>query len=462
MKGLSEESRKLTEEILALDRKIEELEHTRRDLKSMVESLRQSETRWRFAPDGTGDGLWDWDTVTNHVYYSPGWKAMLGYSEEEIGNTLDEWDRRVHPDDKRNVYSELERYFRGETTHYKSTHRVLCKNGSYKWILDRGKVVEWNTDGKPRRVVGTHTDITDRMQAEESFRHSEAGCRTLLESIGDAVYILDREGHFVFVNDVLVERSGKTREWFTRRHYLDVIRPEDKERAQEIFEADMRGEILPPHEKIVVYPPSGRQLWVEVNRRPLFDGTRVIGVLGISRDITRRKKLEDELKRNQDHFEEIVEEKTRELQASKEELEIKARELEEANIALKVLLRQRDKDTKDLEEYFVSNVRRLILPYLEKMKDSLADAQLRSYVSIVEANLKEIVSPFLHALTQFNLTPKETQIASLVKDGKTTKEIAKVMCVSPKSVDVYRNKIRQKLNLSKRKANLQIYLQSVK
>jgi len=462
MKDLSEESRKLTEEVLALERRIEELEQSQRSLESKIETLRQSETRWQFALDAAGDGLWDWDAVTNHVYYSPGWKTMLGYGEEEIGDTLDEWDRRVHPDDKTNVCHELERYFRGETTHYESAHRVLCKNGSYKWILDRGKVVEWNTDGKPRRLVGTHTDITDRVQAEESLRHSEARYRTLLESIGDAVYILDEEGYFVFVNDVLVERSGETREWFARRHYLDVIRPEDKDRAQAIFEADMRGEVLPPHEKIVVYPPSGRQLWVEVNRRPLFDGARIVGVLGISRDITRRKRLEEELKRNRDQFEEIVEEKTRELQASKEETEIKARELEEANIALKVLLRQRDKDTKDLEEHFVSNVRRLILPYFEKMKDSLLDAQLKSYLSIVETNLNEIVSPFLHTLTQFNLTPKETQIASLIKDGKTTKEIAKVMCVSPKSVDVYRNKIRQKLNLSKRKANLQIYLQSVK
>ena len=186
---------------------------------------------------------------------------------------------------------------------------MLCKDGSYKWILDRGKIVEWTADGRPRRVVGTHTDITDRVQAEESLRRSEARCRALLESIGDAVYILDREGYFVFVNDVLVERSGQTREWFSKRHYLDVTGPEDKERAQAIFGAEMRGEVLPPHEKIVVYPPSGRKLWVEVNRRPLLDGTRIIGVLGVSRDITLRKKLEAELKRHQDHLEEIVEEK---------------------------------------------------------------------------------------------------------------------------------------------------------
>ena len=462
MKDLPEENQTLTQEVLALKQRIKELGQAQGNLQSVVEGLRQSEARWQFALDGAGDGLWAWDAVTNHVYYSPRWKTMLGYGEKEIGDTLDEWDRRVHPDDKANVYSELERCFRGETSHYESSHRLLCKDGSYKWILDRGKIVEWTADGRPRRVVGTHTDITDRVQAEESLRRSEARCKALLESIGDAVYILDREGYFVFVNDVLVERSGQTREWFSKRHYLDVTGPEDKERAQAIFEAEMGGEVLPPHEKIVVYPSSGRKLWVEVNRRPLLDGTHVVGVLGVSRDITRRKKLEGQLKRHQDHLEEIVEERTRELQSSKEELEIKARELEAANMALKVLLRQRDDDKKELEDRLASNMRRLILPYFEKVKDSRLDAQTRSYLGIMETNLNEIVSPFLHTLTRFNLTPKETQVASLIKDGKTTKEIAKVMGVSPKSIDIYRNRIRKKMNLNKRKTNLQIYLQSVK
>ena len=131
-------------------------------------------------------------------------------------------------------------------------------------------------------------------------------------------------------------------------------------------------------------------------------------------------------------------------------------------MALKVLLRQRDDDKKELEERLASNMRRLILPYFEKVKDSRLDAQTRSYLGIMETNLNEIVSPFLHTLTRFNLTPKETQVASLIKDGKTTKEIAKVMGVSPKSIDIYRNRIRKKMNLNKRKANLQIYLQSVK
>lgn len=128
--------------------------------------LRKSEERWQFALEGAGDGVWDWDAVTNQVYFSKQWKAMLGYAENEIGNTLDEWKNRVHPDDMEDVMADLDRHFSGETAVYQNKHRVLCKNGTYKWILDRGKVIAWTQDGKPKRVIGTHSDISAQKDAE--------------------------------------------------------------------------------------------------------------------------------------------------------------------------------------------------------------------------------------------------------------------------------------------------------
>ena len=134
------------------------------------EELRRSEERWQFALEGARDGVWDWDTVTNRIFFSAHWKAMLGYSEDEIGDTLDEWESRVHPDDKEAVYSDLARHFRGETAYYRNEHRVRAKGGSYRWILGRGKVTERTQDGKPLRIIGTHTDITERKQAEEQIK----------------------------------------------------------------------------------------------------------------------------------------------------------------------------------------------------------------------------------------------------------------------------------------------------
>jgi DNA-binding CsgD family transcriptional regulator len=150
------------------------------------------------------------------------------------------------------------------------------------------------------------------------------------------------------------------------------------------------------------------------------------------------------------------------LRESKEELEIKTTNLEEVNTALKVLLRQREEDRKDLEERFASNVKKLVLPYLEKMKKGRLDAQQSSCLNIMETNLNEIVSPFLHSIRQLNLTPRETQIASLIKDGMTSKEIGQILGVAPSAVNTYRNKIRYKLNLTRKKVNLQLYLESIK
>lgn len=133
-------------------------------------ALRESEARWNFALEGSGDGVWDWNTQTNEVYYSRQWKEMLGYSNEEISSKLDEWNKRIHPDDLPHVTNDLNRHFNGETEIYSNEHRALCKNGSYKWILDRGKVVSRLPDGKPLRVIGTHSDISSAKQIEETLR----------------------------------------------------------------------------------------------------------------------------------------------------------------------------------------------------------------------------------------------------------------------------------------------------
>ncbi|MTI85237.1 MAG: PAS domain S-box protein [Firmicutes bacterium] len=133
--------------------------------------IEESELRWQFALEGSGDGVWDLNVQTGQAFFSRQWKKMLGYEEHEIGNDIEEWDKRVHPEDKRKCYAFLEKHFRGETPDYQNEHRILCKNGIYKWILARGKVIEWTGGGEPLRVIGTHTDITERKQTEEKIRY---------------------------------------------------------------------------------------------------------------------------------------------------------------------------------------------------------------------------------------------------------------------------------------------------
>lgn len=159
------------------------------ELQSTLEALSESEARWQFALEGSGDGVWDWDLRTNTVYFSDGWKALLGYSSNEIGNAPSEWSSRKHPDDPDSSRSNFKKHFRGETPYYEDVHRLLCKNGQYKWILARGKVIEWLAPGQPARVIGTHSDIDDVKRAELALREVNGFLSGLLASAEDVSII---------------------------------------------------------------------------------------------------------------------------------------------------------------------------------------------------------------------------------------------------------------------------------
>jgi len=169
------------------------------------EKLRESETRWRFAIEGAGDGVWDWDVPTSSVYFSPRWKQMLGYADDEIGNDLSEWSSRVHPDDLPGAMADLKKHLDGHTPSYVNEHRVRCKDGSYKWILDRGLVMSRDAAGRPQRVVGTHNDITERKLAESAIKDSETRFRALFDNATESIITMDEAGMVLSVN-----RSAET------------------------------------------------------------------------------------------------------------------------------------------------------------------------------------------------------------------------------------------------------------
>lgn len=138
--------------------------------KEIEDALRVSEHRWKFAVEGSGDGIWDWNAETNEVFYSKQWKEMLGYEADELTNSLSEWSDRIHPEDRDSCLEDLQKHFDGENEIYVSEHRMMCKNGTYKWILDRGKTIDWIKPGTPRRVIGTHTDVTQQKTLEETLK----------------------------------------------------------------------------------------------------------------------------------------------------------------------------------------------------------------------------------------------------------------------------------------------------
>ncbi len=153
------------------------------ELKEAEAAARESEERWQFALESAGDGLWDWNTKTDEIFYSRRLKELLGYSDEEMKNTLQAWEALIHPDDHEYVAEEVSRLLSGEILFYVTEHRLRCSDGSYKWILDRGKTVCRDDNGKPLRIIGIFTDITQNRLIEENLATALAEKEALMREL---------------------------------------------------------------------------------------------------------------------------------------------------------------------------------------------------------------------------------------------------------------------------------------
>jgi diguanylate cyclase (GGDEF)-like protein/PAS domain S-box-containing protein len=141
------------------------------DLEVQTTTLRESEERYALAAMGTNDGLWDWDVRTSQVYYSPRWKALLGYAEAEIGDTSQDWFGRVHPDDLPILQRVIAQHHASRSAHFEVELRMMHHDGAYRWMLCRGTTV-YTAQGSPQRLAGSISDISRRKRVEEQLRHS--------------------------------------------------------------------------------------------------------------------------------------------------------------------------------------------------------------------------------------------------------------------------------------------------
>jgi len=130
------------------------------------QALTQSEERWKLALESTGDGVWDWHVQTGVEFFSRRCKEIYGFTEDEVADRSDALDGRTHLDDVAQMQRDREAHFKGETATYTNEHRILCKDGTWKWVLTRGMVISRDAQGTPLRMIGTHTDISDRKNAE--------------------------------------------------------------------------------------------------------------------------------------------------------------------------------------------------------------------------------------------------------------------------------------------------------
>jgi len=307
--------------------------------------------------------------------------------------------------------------WRGKVTAYTDT--------DHRYTMDCRSQVIYDEFGNPVALCGIATDITERERAEKAVRESEARFKEIFETMEDLYYQLDQNGTIVLASPSARRLTGWSNDELRGQQASTFyVNPEERE---ELLSVIMKKGYVHDHEVSLVRR-DGQVRIASLSARLITDENgRFTGMRGVLRDITGRKAAEKALIES-GGFICVVRDMTTAramfaaIKEHERDLEIKSSELEEMNTALTVLLKQREKDRKELEERFVANVREKILPYVARVRKGQLSPEQRVFLESVEANLNEITSPFLHTMKQYNFTPKEIEVASLIKEGKATKE----------------------------------------
>jgi len=191
----------------------QEIEERRR----VQDALRDSEERYALAVRGANDGIWDWDLRTNKIYFSPRWKSMLGYSEDEIEDDPEEWFKYVHPDDVEKIKIDISAHISKTTTHFENEYRIMHKDGEYRWMVSRGLAV-WDHDGYATRIAGSQTDITDRKNAEQKLLH---------DAFYDSLTGLPNRALFTDRLNYAIERAKRREDYGFAVLFMDIDRFKD-------------------------------------------------------------------------------------------------------------------------------------------------------------------------------------------------------------------------------------------
>jgi diguanylate cyclase (GGDEF)-like protein/PAS domain S-box-containing protein len=247
-----------------IDELAEKLVGLSNERESMQQALAESEERLKLALKGASDGVWDWNLTTNTVFYSPRWKAMIGYANEEIGNSLEEWEKRIHPDDLPAVQASFFAHLEGSTPQFETTYRFRHRDGHYLSVLARGLAVEGQR-GKPYRVVGTHVDITERKALEDELRQY----RDALDAHA-IVSITDAAGVITYANERFFEISGYRRdELIGRTHRIIKSGLHPPEYYTEMWETISSGRVW--EGEVCNRDKAGKLYWVLSTIVPFLD-----------------------------------------------------------------------------------------------------------------------------------------------------------------------------------------------
>ncbi|MDB2562250.1 PAS domain S-box protein [Sulfurimonas sp.] len=277
------------------------------DRKLLQASNKKLTTRLELAFSGNEDGIFDWDIENDSIYYSPSWKQMIGYEDNELENTMNEWEIRVHPDDLQESYKDVEAYLDSKTSIYENQHRLKHKDGSWVWILARGKA-KFNEEGKAFRFVGTHTNITKEKSLEEELiklnnsleekisiktmqlQISRDYFKTIFNSVKDGIAILDVESNFLMVNDSYSKMTGFTKEELYRMSCVELTTKDMIEESTRVLKEVIEKGSYMDYEKICIVA-NEKELPVKMDITLMPDKTQLLLVV---KDLTLKNKRKKE------------------------------------------------------------------------------------------------------------------------------------------------------------------------
>ena len=416
---------------------------TNRTLEIVQEALREVEDKCQAIINNIEDGYYEVDLDGNFTYFNDAMALMTGYSRQELigmnnRQIMDEYHTRQVSD----VFKKV--YHTGLAA--KAIDWELIRKDRSRCVIEVSVSLKKDLNSQPVGFLGIARDITHRKIMEQVLKESERKYRTIIENIEDGYYEVDLSGNYTFFNDAMAHIVGYTREelmGMNNREYMNEYN------AKQVFEVFNKVYLTGLATKAIdwkLVAKDGSTRFIEVSvtlKRDL--NSQPVGFMGIARDITDRRK-----------YVEI-------LEAREKELELKTKNLEEVNTTLKVLLERRDTDKAALEDTIIGNINDLVIPYLERVKKRTSDKKSRDYLSALENNLDTITSNFFRRLTTkyANLTATEIEVANLVKNGRSIKDIADLLSISGKTVETHRMNIRKKMGIANTKTSLRSHLLSL-
>ena len=421
-----------------LEKRIQKLEQVESEHKRTEKALRQSEERYRGVVEDQTEIISRFYPDHTHTFVNDVYCRFFGKLKEELIGK--KWFPNVYPDDVEMIKAKLMTMSPSNPVMI-IENRVFSGKGDVHWMqfVNRGF---YDHTGNLLEIQAVGRDITELKQAEKELLEGEERYKSFFKNNHSIMLLIDPENaDIVDANPAAISYYGWSHEDLTGKKITDIniLTKEKVFQEMERAKKEQRQHFYFRHRL-----SNGEIRDVEVYSSPITIYNKNF-LFSIIFDTTDRELAQSAL----------IE--------SERELKIKAKDLEELNAALKVLLNKRQEDKEELEEGILSNVKTLIEPYIVKLKRSKLPQSQKTLLNILESNLNEIVSPFTRKLSSkyLNLTPTQIQVANLVKQGKTNKDISEILHVAGRTIAFHRENIRKKLNLTNKKTNLKTYLMSI-